>query len=193
MRAKLGIRPDVPLILLTGGGAGIGKVAQMASVIAARLADAQVPAQMAVIAGRNKELLRQLQSEPWPMPVIPLGFVENMPEWLAACDLLISKAGPGTLAEAACVGVPVLVTGYIPGQETGNVEWVTRSGAGAFAQEPERVAELVAEWLQPGSSTLTRMAERARSISRPDAAEEIGRVALDLYRQRQGLARERTR
>lgn len=115
------------------------------------------------------------------MPVIPLGFVEQMADWLAASDLLISKAGPGTLAEAACVGLPVLVTDYIRGQETGNIDWIESSGAGAFARDPERVAELVCEWLQPGNPTLSEMAARVKAIARPNAAVEIASAALALY------------
>jgi 1,2-diacylglycerol 3-beta-galactosyltransferase len=179
LRAKLGLN-HLPMVLLTGGGAGIGNVLPMAQVIARRLAESGLPAQMVIIAGRNVELLRQLQSCSWPIPVTPLGFVDAMADWLAASDLLISKAGPGTLAEAACLGVPVLVTGYIPGQEEGNIRWLMTTGAGTFAQDPEKVAALVAEWLEPGNPTLTRMADHARSVARPHAALDIAQRALSL-------------
>jgi 1,2-diacylglycerol 3-beta-galactosyltransferase len=146
------------------------------------MATSSFPAQMVIIAGRNEVLLRQVQSEFWPIPVIPLGFVEQMADWLAAADLLISKAGPGTLAEAACVGVPVLVTDFVPGQESGNVAWIERTGAGAFAREPERVAELVRDWLRPGNPKLAEMAARARALGRPEATNEIVHAALALCR-----------
>jgi 1,2-diacylglycerol 3-beta-galactosyltransferase len=180
LRAQLGLVPDLPLVLLTGGGAGIGKVLPMAQAIARRLAESRRPAQMAIIAGRNAELLRQLREASWPIPVTSLGFTEAMADWLAASDLLISKAGPGTLAEATCLGVPVLITGYIPGQEEGNVAWIEHNGAGAFAQEPERVATIVTQWLRPGNSALTHMSERAFAIARPHAATEIAELALSL-------------
>ncbi|HEX9117838.1 MAG TPA: hypothetical protein VGA61_17350, partial [Anaerolineae bacterium] len=60
-RAALGLDPDRPLILMTGGGAGIGKVTPMARAVARRLGRANLPVQMAIIAGRNAELLRQLR------------------------------------------------------------------------------------------------------------------------------------
>ncbi len=179
-RTQLGLVPNLPLVLLTGGGAGIGKVLPLAQAITRHLAESQRPAQLAIIAGRNAQLLRQLQETAWPIPVTCLGFTDAMADWLAASDLLISKAGPGTLAEAVCMGLPVLITGYIPGQEEGNVAWIEKNGAGAFAQEPEKVASLVTQWLRPGDPALARMAERACAIARPHAATEIADLALAL-------------
>ena len=42
--------------------------------------------------------------------VVGLGFVTNMPDYMAAADILVSKAGPGTIAEAAAVGLPIMLT-----------------------------------------------------------------------------------
>lgn len=42
--------------------------------------------------------------------VVGLGFVSNMADYMVASDLLVSKAGPGTIAEAAAVGLPVMMT-----------------------------------------------------------------------------------
>ena len=47
-----------------------------------------------------------------------------MPEYMVAADVLVSKAGPGTIAEAASVGLPVMMTSFLPGQEAGNVDVV---------------------------------------------------------------------
>lgn len=180
-RAQLGLEADRPLVLLTGGGAGIGKLMPLARTIAQSLARAAYPSQMAIIAGRNQVLKKQLQAVPWPIPVKVLGFVEDMPSWLAASDLLISKAGPGTLAEAACAGLPVIITGYIPGQEDGNVTWVEEQGAGIYAHEPKRVGALVSSLLRPGNPLLAHMATQARALGRSDASAQIADAVLDLY------------
>jgi 1,2-diacylglycerol 3-beta-galactosyltransferase len=42
--------------------------------------------------------------------VVDLGFVNDMAEYMVAADVLVSKAGPGTIAEAAAVGLPVMLS-----------------------------------------------------------------------------------
>lgn len=179
-RVRLGLDPHKPLVLMSGGGAGIGRLMPMARAITQQLAKAGTPAQMAIIAGHNRVLMRQLRAQSWPVPVTILGFIEEMADWLAASDLLITKAGPGTLAEAACMGVPVIITSYIPGQEIGNVRWIEQHGAGIFAREPRRVAGLVEEWLRPGHPTLGQMALQARAMAQCDAADRIVEATLEL-------------
>ena len=51
-----------------------------------------------------------------------------------AADVLVSKAGPGTIAEAAAVGLPIMVTSHLPGQEAGNVDIVLEGGFGDFCE-----------------------------------------------------------
>jgi 1,2-diacylglycerol 3-beta-galactosyltransferase len=58
--------------------------------------------------------LQSVDGKPLVM-VHPLGFVNNMADYMVAADILVSKAGPGTIAEAACVGLPVLLTSFLPG------------------------------------------------------------------------------
>ena len=45
--------------------------------------------------------------------VVGLGFVTNMASYMSAADVLVSKAGPGTIAEAASVGLPIMLTRYV--------------------------------------------------------------------------------
>ncbi len=179
-RALVGLPAEQPLVLMTGGGAGIGRLLPIAQALAGRLADHPAQPQLAIIAGRNRELQQRLAAEPWPLPVHVTGYVENMSDWLAAADLLVTKAGPGTLAEAACLSLPTLITEYIPGQEEGNVAWITQNGAGAYETNPASIAGLAADLLLPGNPALGEMAAHARALGQPDAAAEIARVALGL-------------
>jgi 1,2-diacylglycerol 3-beta-galactosyltransferase len=68
-----------------------------------------------------------------PTPMQVLGFTDKIPEYFRAVDLLVTKAGPGTLAEANAAQLPVVVYDYVPGQERGNVDFVRSNGLGAVA------------------------------------------------------------
>jgi len=104
--------------------------------------------------------------------VIGLGFVTQMADYMAASDILITKAGPGTLAEAAALGLPVMITSFLPGQEAGNVNIVLDNGFGDYCSDPYGIAEEVACWIQD-EDLLTIMSNKSTAIGVPDAASDI--------------------
>ena len=53
---------------------------------------------------------------------------------------LVTKAGPGTIAEGCCCQVPILIFDYLPGQEEGNVSFVCEYGIGEHETVPANVA-----------------------------------------------------
>jgi 1,2-diacylglycerol 3-beta-galactosyltransferase len=176
LREGLGMVRELPAALVVSGGEGMGRVGEIAQAVSARLAaeGRRKPAgQLAVICGRNQELLEALSVLPWPVPTVIEGFVEEIWDWMAACDCVITKAGPGTIAEALALGLPILLSGYIPGQETGNVPYVLKNGVGVYVEDPWQIAEVIAGWFGPQREQLGHLAENARRLGRPQAAFEI--------------------
>ncbi|RIK34426.1 MAG: hypothetical protein DCC57_24330 [Chloroflexi bacterium] len=178
LRAELGMDPDLPAVLLVGGGEGIGRVGEIAPAVAAALAangkmHGQPRGQVVVICGRNRRLLVALQRETWPVPVHLRGFVSNMSDWMAACNCIITKAGPGTIAEALIRGLPILLSGYIPGQEEGNVPYVVDNRVGVYSEDPRAIAQRVAYWFGAGKDELAAMAANARRLGNPHSTEQI--------------------
>jgi 1,2-diacylglycerol 3-beta-galactosyltransferase len=187
LRVELGMALDMPAVLLVGGGDGVGGLKVIAAAIAARIAQevGDSAGQLVVVCGKNKRLLKELQSQSWPIPVILKGFVPNMSEWMSACDVLCSKAGPGTIAEAWTRGLPIIITGFLPGQEEGNVKLVTDAGSGEYHATPEAIADCAAKWV--GDPELRGdIAARARELGRPNSTRQI---AADVWE----LSVERTR
>ena len=170
-RAKLGLADARFTALLVGGGEGMGPVAAIARAVASRLAATATGGQLVVICGRNERLRQALLQADWPIPVHVCGFVDNMQEWMTASDCVITKAGPGTIAEALICGLPILLSGFIPGQEEGNVPFVVENGVGAYCDSPDGIATIVSSWA--GGSELAQMAARARGLGRPRAAYDI--------------------
>jgi len=103
----------------------------------------------------------------------PLGFVKQMADYMAASEFLITKAGPGTIAEAASLGLPVLLTSYLPGQEFGNVTVVLEKGFGEYCDRPIEIGKIATKWMKKPQIYLEPMAERARLFGNADAAKEI--------------------
>jgi UDP-N-acetylglucosamine:LPS N-acetylglucosamine transferase len=112
--------------------------------------------------------------------VVGLGFVTNMAEYMVAADILVSKAGPGTISEAAALSLPIMLTSFLPGQEAGNVDYVVEGGFGAYCQDtdPQNVAEEVAQWLND-EEKMTMMSAAAKRKGAPYAARDIVRMIGD--------------
>eukprot|EP00980_Cylindrotheca_fusiformis_P012685 scaffold3103_cov136-Cylindrotheca_fusiformis.AAC.23 len=104
--------------------------------------------------------------------VVGLGYVTNMPDYMVAADVLVSKAGPGTIAEAASIGLPIMLTSFLPGQEAGNVDVVLESGFGAYCEDPKEIGTQVGHWLQD-ADLMKSMSHAATKAGNPYAANEI--------------------
>jgi 1,2-diacylglycerol 3-beta-galactosyltransferase len=149
------------------------------------LLDGRSPAQFVAITGRNGRLRERLQAATWPQPLRVMGFVDNVDEWMAAADLLVTKAGPGTIAEALVVRVPMVLCGAVPGQEPANVRYAVESGAARWAPRPEDAAEAVHELLSD-DGVLKQMSERARTAGNPHAAQQAAAFVWGEIRGRTG-------
>ncbi len=181
-RRILELHPTLPAVVLVGGGDGMGPVYRIARALNARRLDMQ----LVVVAGRNRALQRQLEKVPWRQPTLITPFVHTMPELMAAADILVTKAGPATIGEACAVGLPVVLSGAVPGQEEGNVAFVLRHQLGAYTPGPGAVADTVAAWLAEGAAGLARRAAAVRQFGPPDAvwtiADEIHQQATRFRR-----------
>eukprot|EP00210_Caulerpa_lentillifera_P009370 g8933.t1 len=172
LRKKLNMLSDVPAALLVGGGEGMGSIEKTVHAVEKSIGAA---AQLVVICGRNKDLQERLSKRQYPdgMHVVVQGFVNNMNEWMCACDVIITKAGPGTIAEALICGTPILLNGFIPGQEAGNIPYVTENRVGAYENNPDKIAAILKEWFISKKDELKEMSIKAKTLGRPEALERI--------------------
>lgn len=168
LRSNLGWPMDRPIVLMVGGGEGMGPLYDTARTISYTSPECA----LVVITGRNEKLKRQFEKADWTIPIFTYGFVTTMPEFMKAADILVTKAGPGTISEALVCGLPMVLNSRIPGQEDGNVRYVVEEGAGRWAPGTERTARAVRRWI--ANPKLRKSAEEAcLRIARPHAAEDI--------------------
>lgn len=171
LRDQLGWQQDTITILLLGGGEGMGPLRDITTGLAA----AGLPLQLAVVCGRNETLRAELAAHDWPVPVHVYGFMANMPDLMQAADLVVTKAGPSSVIEALNSGLPIVLSGAIPGQEDGNVSYVVDEGVGLWAPGPDKVVAAVQTLLADSPARLAQMTARARRLARPNAARQIAR------------------
>jgi 1,2-diacylglycerol 3-beta-galactosyltransferase len=175
LRARLGLDPDRFTVLICSGADGSGGIDRRSRAIAG--AD-QLDVQIVAICGHNDRVRRRLEGlvDSHGRPVQVHGFVTDMADWMRAADIVVTKAGPGTIAEALCCGLPLLLTWYLPGQERGNVTWVVDVGAGRYVPGVTELVDTVAELATPGSTALASMREVVARMARPDATPRIGEL-----------------
>ncbi len=174
-RAQLNLPQVRPVVLVAGGGEGMGPLGQVVRLLARRRPEAHI----AVITGRNRALYQELSHSDYPIPVQIEGFVGNMEVWMRAADILVTKAGPNSLAEAFLAGLPLVLYTALPGQEEGNVGHVVGNGAGIWAPLPRMAARAVLRLLNDPAKR-TAMAQRSQALARPFATEQIAREIWQL-------------
>ncbi|MGH2542489.1 MAG: glycosyltransferase, partial [Ardenticatenaceae bacterium] len=178
MKREYGMPTNRAMLLLIGGGEGMGNLEGYTRAIA----NSGLPLSLMVIAGRNEKLRRRLTATEWAIPTQITGFVRDMPRRMAAADLLITKAGPGTLSEGLAAGLPIFITGFIPGQEEGNVRWIADSGAGRLTPTPDEVAIALHGFFNARGPTAfyDDAHEAAVSLARPEAALTVARLLMEM-------------
>lgn len=174
LRDQLNWPQDVPVILLVGGGEGMGPLEKTAQAID----NARLAAALVVICGRNARLKERLQSYSWGIPTFIYGFTREMPAFMQAADILVTKAGPGTISEALNAGLPMVLYSRLPGQEDGNVGFIVTEQAGVWAPRTEAIVAALKKWLSR-PHLRDQAAENARRLANPQAARQIAHILMD--------------
>ncbi len=168
---RYGMEMDSPVILFMGGSyMPISEYVQVLKILD------RVPARhtTVVIAGHEEWRfnLAQEYKEQAKNPMVVLGYVNNIHEFMAVSSLLISKAGGLTTTESLCRGLPTVIYRPIPGQEDANAEFLVRNGAGRRAHTEEDLGEIVTHLLEHPWE-LKAMVRQAKSLGHPDAVKTV--------------------
>jgi len=119
-RKNLNLNLNDKTVLLMGGGDGVGGIDKIASQVINQLKQLNFNSQLIIVCGHNKKIYDKLketyQITDKHLKVIVKGFVNNIDEFMIASDCLITKAGPGTIAEGMIRGLPMIISSYLPGQ-----------------------------------------------------------------------------
>jgi processive 1,2-diacylglycerol beta-glucosyltransferase len=143
---KYGLNPEMPTVLVMGGGFGL--IGNRNDTINQLEALSQ-PVQFVIVCGHNKKLRMQLnESLKGSQHHYHLtGYVNYVHELMAISDLMITKPGGVTTFEAIAMELPMLLYKPIPGQEQDNVKFLIRSGVAVDAQNYKDLSEGLSDLL----------------------------------------------
>lgn len=180
LRAKFGLEADLPTVLLLAGGFGISPIERIID----GLGTIGTKFQIVAVAGRNRKLLNNLRNRAGQLPfrLRPVGYTELMDEYMKASDLVITKPGGLTTAEALACGLPVMVINPIPGQEDMNSDMLLEQGAGIKAMHPVDVPYKL-EQVLADPRRLAALRKAAARLGRPEAAKRTAELIATIARE----------
>lgn len=183
--SRFGFSPELPLVYVTGGARGASPINQrIAGLLPDILDRAQVLHQTGpATANKDAASLRELrdaQPEPRRARYAVVEFVrDELPDVYAAADVVIGRAGAGTVAELALVGLPAILI-PLPGaggdEQMVNARVLGDIGAAVvLAQDEATPDHLVAELRSILDDPIrrSRMAAAAQLAAQPDAAARL--------------------
>ena len=190
--ARLGVSPDVPTLLVTGGSLGALHINE---AVAAAAADLPAGTQVIHLTGRGKDgAVREAveaagMADRWTI----IEYLTTMEDALAVADLVLCRSGAGTVAEMTALGLPCC---YVPlpignGEQKLNAADHVASGGALLVNDSDLTARVVSDDIFPllTSPELQRMAEATRQLGRSDAVTLLADLVCDqaeLSRQSKG-------
>jgi UDP-N-acetylglucosamine--N-acetylmuramyl-(pentapeptide) pyrophosphoryl-undecaprenol N-acetylglucosamine transferase len=195
-RGALGLRTDLPVLLVMGGSRGARSINRALEAalptllprcqivhISGTLDWPEVEKAAAALRSRSAQGAAGAAPSEWADRYHAYPYLHEMPAALAAADLGVARAGAATLAEFPAVGLPAILAPYpYSGQhQDANAAYLADRGAAVTLKDAELAARLAPTilGLLDAPERLAAMAKAARALSRPDAAANI---ADELYR-----------
>ncbi len=175
IRKKLSIEKNGPCVLIMGGTQGLGPIKEVVRLLDRAYFDLQV----IIATGTNKRLYRWLARRRFRKKTLVLPYANNIDEIMEIADLIITKPGGITTAEALARGLPMLIVSPLPGQESMNTKFLLREGVAVKAENPGDVVVLLEELLY-NKTKLKIMSDKAKSLSKPDSAVRTAAFVLKL-------------
>lgn len=174
-RQILGIPGERFTVLVLSGGFGVGRIEPLVDHVASTLADySRRRFNLLVVCGKNDRVRSHLEKKKFPPNIETriFGYVTNVHDLMAAADILISKSGGLTSAEAMSKHVPMIIVDPIPGQETRNAEMIVENGAGFLALDLPNVSYKLRRAIE-NPALLRRARAGTCELAKPHAAMDI--------------------
>ena len=174
----LGLDPAKRHILLSGGSMGFGLDGMIRTLLP--VLEEHPDTVLLVLTGSNEELQKSIH-EKYPGPQIRgLGPTDQMPRYLQACQVLITKPGGLSTTEACVSQIPMVLVHPIPGVETINARFFESHAMARWARDPEQdLADILREVLADPAPM-----EQAQATLQSNAALRTASLCSSLVRRK---------
>jgi len=176
-RSELGLPTEMTTLLITGGSRGMIPLQKILRLVS----QVNAPFQAIIVTGRNKKLWLKVKRMERNLTFTTklLSYTETMDSLMDASDLIITKPGGLTSAEALAKGLPLIIVKPIPGQEERNGRYLIDQGAALSVDHLKDLPEIIEELLL-SPLKIEDMSRKAQLLARPKAAEETARAIMEL-------------
>lgn len=174
---RLGLDPNVFTVLIMGGGQGLGPI----KTITKSLERVTAEIQEIIVTGSNKKLYRSMSRriKKYKKKILLFGYAKNIDELMDAADVVVTKPGGITTAEALAKKLPIIIVRPIPGQETSNTSYFTAKRVAIKLDRAEDINLLIEDFIHKPEK-LRQISSVAAGISKPNSSLDIARLLLDL-------------
>ncbi|MFY9402725.1 MAG: glycosyltransferase [Candidatus Omnitrophota bacterium] len=169
------LKGETPIILIMGGGQGLGPIKE----IVKSLERVKEEIQEIVVTGTNSRLYNTLKRRirRYKKKILLFGYTHRINEFMDLADIIISKPGGITTAEALSKGKPMIIIKPLPGQEANNAAYLTSAGAAIKVDSPKE-AYLAVDELIKNPDKFSKLRESAKKIAKPKASIDIAEFIL---------------
>jgi UDP-N-acetylglucosamine--N-acetylmuramyl-(pentapeptide) pyrophosphoryl-undecaprenol N-acetylglucosamine transferase len=184
-RAHFGLRPDLPVLLVTGGSQGARSINTAVFGAAGWLRDAGVQV-LHIIGPRNgHDAPVTPKGELGGVPYVASPYIDRMDLAYAAADFVLCRGGAMTCAELTAVGLPAA---YVPlpignGEQRLNALPVVQHGGGMLVDDGDLTSEWIRDTLLPvlvNIDQVADMSEAAASLGRGDADRLLAEAVIEI-------------
>jgi UDP-N-acetylglucosamine--N-acetylmuramyl-(pentapeptide) pyrophosphoryl-undecaprenol N-acetylglucosamine transferase len=169
-------------LLVIGGSLGAQALNKMVPQGIALLGESELP-QIVHQAGEKHIEALKANYAAVGVPAHCVSFIEDMAGAYEWADLVICRSGALTVAELAAAGVASILVPFphaVDDHQTGNARFLVNVGGAFLLSQPELTPEAIALIRNYSRGQLLEMAEKARSLARPDAADELADVCAEV-------------
>jgi len=164
LKKKLGLQEGIFTILIATGSFGMGPIEELVELLKSY--------QLLIVCGHNKELYGRLKPKAAKNTHV-LGLVDNMDELMSVADVMVTKPGGLSIAEALVKKLPMLFFSAIPGQETNNIKVLSTYEVVSQTQSSlPQIAQTIHDW-NSNPKALDALRLRMNELSKPNAVADI--------------------